>query len=123
MNQQVRAGFSKIDITPPLDSIDAHGIGYWYQRAVRFTGVRDPLFVRTLVAGEGNFRQVIISLDSIFDSFGFSQDAAARISLALGIDESRITATGFGEDQPIADNKTASGRTKNRRVEMKLRNY
>jgi neutral ceramidase len=93
MNQQVTAGFSKIDITPPLDSIDAHGIGYWYQRAVRFTGVRDPLFVRTLVAGEGNFRQVIISIDSIFDSFGFSQDASARISLAFGIDESRIFIT------------------------------
>ncbi|HMJ63430.1 MAG TPA: neutral/alkaline non-lysosomal ceramidase N-terminal domain-containing protein [Bryobacteraceae bacterium] len=93
MNQQVRAGFAKIDITPPLDSIDAHGIGYWYQRAVRFTGVRDPLFVRTLVAGEGNFRQVIISVDSIFDSFGFSEDASARISLALGIDESRIFIT------------------------------
>jgi neutral ceramidase len=93
MKQQVRAGFSKIDITPPLDSIDAHGIGYWYQRAVRFTGVRDPLFVRTLVAGEGNFRQVIVSIDSIFDSFGFIPDASARISLALGIEESRIFIT------------------------------
>ena len=93
MNQQLRAGFSKIDITPPLDSIDAHGIGYWYQRAVRFTGVRDPLFVRTLVAGEGNLRQVFISIDSIFDSFGFSQNASARISLALGIDENRIFIT------------------------------
>jgi hypothetical protein len=93
MNQHIRAGFSKVDITPPLDSIDAHGIGYWYQRSVRFTGVRDPLFARTLVAGEGNLRQVIISVDSIFDSFGFSQHTSARISLALGIDESRIFIT------------------------------
>jgi neutral/alkaline ceramidase-like enzyme len=93
MKQHVRAGFSKIDITPPLDRIDAHGIGYWYQRAVRFTGVRDPLFVRTLVAGQGAFRQVVISVDSIFDSFGFAQDASARIALALGIDESQIFIT------------------------------
>ena len=40
-----------------------------------------------------------------------------------GVDESRIVATGYGEDRPIADNKTAAGRSKNRRVEMHLKNY
>ena len=40
-----------------------------------------------------------------------------------GVDESRIVATGHGENDAIADNKTATGRAKNRRVEMKLRNY
>ena len=40
-----------------------------------------------------------------------------------GVDESRIVATGYGEEKPVADNKTAAGRSKNRRVEMKLRNY
>jgi neutral ceramidase len=93
MKQHVKAGFSKVDITPPLDSINVHGIGYWYARAVRFSGVRDPLFVRTLVFGEGHSRQVIISVDSIFDSFGFSEDAAARTAIALGIDESAIFIT------------------------------
>ncbi|MEO7960305.1 MAG: OmpA family protein [Ginsengibacter sp.] len=43
--------------------------------------------------------------------------------ISKGIDESRIVATGYGETKPIADNKTAAGRSKNRRVEMRLRNY
>ncbi|MBC7587209.1 MAG: OmpA family protein [Chitinophagaceae bacterium] len=38
-----------------------------------------------------------------------------------GIDEKRLSAAGYGLEKPIADNKTAAGRAKNRRVEMKLR--
>ena len=40
-----------------------------------------------------------------------------------GVNESRLVATGFGIDKPVADNKTVAGRAKNRRVEMRLRNY
>ena len=40
-----------------------------------------------------------------------------------GIDESRITSAGHGEMEPIADNKTAAGRQKNRRSELKLSYY
>lgn len=36
-----------------------------------------------------------------------------------GIAEARLTATGYGESKPIADNKTAEGRARNRRVELK----
>jgi outer membrane protein OmpA-like peptidoglycan-associated protein len=34
----------------------------------------------------------------------------------LGISKGDITAQGFGEDNPIADNSTADGRARNRRV-------
>ena len=43
--------------------------------------------------------------------------------ISKGIAESRITSAGHGETMPIADNKTAAGRQKNRRVEMKLSYY
>lgn len=37
-----------------------------------------------------------------------------------GIEESRIRPKGYGEDQPIADNNTESGRKLNRRTEVRI---
>ena len=42
--------------------------------------------------------------------------------IANGIDADRLTAAGFGEDNPIANNKTRAGKKENRRVEVKLKN-
>jgi outer membrane protein OmpA-like peptidoglycan-associated protein len=52
-----------------------------------------------------------------------SEDRAAAVKTYLvskGVSEDRITSEGFGETMPIADNNTAAGKTKNRRVELKV---
>lgn len=38
-----------------------------------------------------------------------------------GVEESRMQSAGYGSSRPVADNKTAKGRTLNRRVELKLK--
>jgi len=40
-----------------------------------------------------------------------------------GIDADPLSSDGFGSDRPIAPGKTAAGLAKNRRVEMKIKNY
>jgi len=47
-------------------------------------------------------------------------DAVKAYLIKKGVDPARIHATGYGEDQPIATNKTAAGRAQNRRVTLEL---
>lgn len=45
-------------------------------------------------------------------------EAVVDYLVQKGIDRSRLTAVGFGEQRPLASNDTASGRQQNRRVEL-----
>jgi OOP family OmpA-OmpF porin len=44
--------------------------------------------------------------------------AVVKEIVAQGIDAKRLSAVGYGQDKPIADNNTEEGRAKNRRVEL-----
>jgi outer membrane protein OmpA-like peptidoglycan-associated protein len=48
--------------------------------------------------------------------------AVAEYLIDKLIEANRVSSDGFGETKPIADNKTAEGRQKNRRVDMRLTN-
>ena len=50
-----------------------------------------------------------------------SEERAASVKEALekrGVDGDRLSTRGYGESKPIAPNKSAAGRAKNRRVEF-----
>ena len=74
--------------------------------------------------------EMLLAIDGHTDWVGtdeynqtLSDNRAASVKnylVSKGIEEGRITATGHGETMPIADNKTAAGRQKNRRSELTL---
>ena len=48
-------------------------------------------------------------------------DAVAKVLVDSGIPAASVETVGMGPDQPIADNKTAEGQAKNRRVEIDVK--
>lgn len=51
---------------------------------------------------------------------GERANSAMQQVAALGIDPSRLAAEGYGEQHPVADNATAEGRQRNRRVDINV---
>jgi len=74
---------------------------------------------------------LLLSVDGYTDNTGSdaaNQSVSSRRAQAVkdflvknGVSADRIAATGHGPSNPVADNKTPEGRTKNRRVELKLK--
>ena len=72
---------------------------------------------------------VAVKVDGHTDSIGtdaYNQGLSERRANAVmghlvdrGVSASRLTATGYGESNPVASNDTAEGRALNRRVELK----
>jgi outer membrane protein OmpA-like peptidoglycan-associated protein len=47
-------------------------------------------------------------------------NAVKAVLVSRGVQEGQITVTGLGESKPVADNSSADGRLKNRRVELHI---
>jgi outer membrane protein OmpA-like peptidoglycan-associated protein len=59
--------------------------------------------------------------DKINDPLSVKRAEATKAYLvSKGIDAARMTTAGYGSKRPIADNKTAIGKRKNRRIEIKI---
>lgn len=46
--------------------------------------------------------------------------SVSNYAIGVGVDPSRFTTVGYGENQPVASNETAAGRQQNRRVEIAI---
>ncbi len=92
-----------------------------------------PTFQATLdriAASMNQYPNSLIDVYGYTDSTGsdaynmsLSQRRAQAVADYLsshGVSAARIRSQGFGETQPIADNNTADGRSRNRRVEIKI---
>ncbi len=78
------------------------------------------------------FEQSKIEIEGHTDAFGSDElnlelsseraNSVKQYMLAnMGLTSAQLTATGFGEAQPIANNETPEGRTKNRRIDIIIR--
>lgn len=109
-------------------TIVLRGINFDFDKATikpEFEGVLDA-GAEVLKENPGVRVQVAGYTDSVgTDAYnqGLSERRANAVRDYLashGVDASRLSSTGFGESNPVADNGTADGRSQNRRVELNI---
>ncbi|MGV6809587.1 MAG: OmpA family protein, partial [bacterium] len=93
------------------------------------TAVSLPILEQTLTVLK-NVPEITLEVGGYTDSKGNEQsnlqlsqrraEAVQQYFLAQGLSANHVLAKGYGEAQAIADNNTAEGRAKNRRVELKV---
>ncbi|GAW33008.1 outer membrane porin F precursor [Roseovarius sp. A-2] len=104
-----------------------HGIGF-DSDVIRASS--QPLIVRlhSALSAAGAARIEIIGHTSAEGAAEYNRDLSRRRAqsvvaalVALGLDSVALSASGHGEDEPIASNRDAAGRALNRRVEVQCR--
>lgn len=103
MSGGFRAGFARVDITPPLGTPLA---GYFEHREAR--GVLDSLEANALAVSDGTKTAVLIAADLLgIEGVAFNDALRRRISAAAGVDEGAVyvhsTHTHTGPGAGVAD--------------------
>lgn len=122
----------KCPTTPAGDKVDASGCSYSIPLQVQFDtnkatikaesyGELDTFvqFLKDVPSARGELQGHTDADGSDAYNLSLSQrraDAVKAYIVDKGIDGARISAKGYGESQPVADNKTAEGKKANRRV-------
>lgn len=111
---------------PGKKNLVLEGVNFEYDKAILTADSTEVL--DRVVASLKEWSDVRVEIAGFTDSRGpdaYNQKLSERRAEAVrtffverGIDPSRLTAKGYGEARPIADNKTDEGRAQNRRVEL-----
>ncbi len=97
--------FGSAELTPELEQLAGVAAGIL---------LRNPTVVMTI---EGHTDS--IGTDQFNQGLSEARAEAGKAHIVgLGVDPARLTAVGYGESRPIADNDTPAGRTQNRRLEF-----
>jgi outer membrane protein OmpA-like peptidoglycan-associated protein len=116
--------------SPPkvIDKMTVQGLFYSGRSILTEADVKE---LRKAVAFVKKYHGANIRLDGYTDSIGtdaYNISLSERRAVAVkdylikeaGLSSSKITVVGHGKADPVADNKTAEGRAKNRRVEISI---
>jgi outer membrane protein OmpA-like peptidoglycan-associated protein len=84
--------------------------------------VRDAadVFPRSLIVIEGHTDSFGSDEANLTLSRARAEAVGAFLTNELGVAAYRVRAMGFGETQPIANNETPQGRTRNRRIDVRI---
>jgi len=110
----------------PPQKLELEGVNFDFDKAT--LRQEDIAIIDKNVAGLDKWGNVNIEVAGHTDSRGSEQynmklsqrraETVRNYLISKGIAADRLTAKGYGEAQPIADNATEEGRFKNRRVEL-----
>lgn len=81
----LKAGFARLDVTPPLGSDLS---GYFHRRAAK--GVRDPLYLNAVAIGDGEQTLILMAIDYIGIKLHYNVKIRQQISKRTGVPEDHI---------------------------------